>query len=77
MEERNEIEAKPKGTKEPRLKDALHTIEEFLKGRPTLTVYEWPPQQRPPVSWDYSSRYEDYYSRNEVPRDDGNQEWPS
>jgi hypothetical protein len=76
VEERNEIEAKPKGAKEPRLKDALHTIEEFLKSRPTLTVYEWPPQQRPPTSWDYSSQDEDYYSRDDDSREVSDQVWP-
>ena len=76
VEERNEIEAKPKGAKEPRLKDALHTIEEFLKDRPTFTVYQWPPQQRPPTSWDYSSRDEDYYSRDDDSREVSDQVWP-
>jgi len=39
-----EIEAKPKGRKEPRLKDAIHTLQEYLACKPEAEVYEWPPR---------------------------------
>ena len=45
-EEREQIEAKPRGAKEPRLKAALHTIEKYLEGKPLLEVYRWPPAIR-------------------------------
>ena len=45
-EERGQIEAKPRGAKEPRLKDALHTIAKYLEGKPLLDVYRWPPAIR-------------------------------
>lgn len=44
--ERHEIEAKPRDVKEPRLKDALHTVQEYLKGKPRLDVYCWPSKAR-------------------------------
>jgi hypothetical protein len=37
-----EIEAKPRRSKEPRLKDARHTVEEYLRDRPEVEVFEWP-----------------------------------
>lgn len=40
-EELDQIEAKPKGAKEPRLTDALHTIRTYLADKPTVEVYEW------------------------------------
>lgn len=54
---RNEIEANPKGNKEPRIKDARHTLEEFLKDKPMLTVYEWPGPCRS-FDFDTDERYE-------------------
>ena len=42
-----EVEAKPKGAKEPKLKDALHTLEQFLNGKPEVRVYGWPGRPRP------------------------------
>ena len=38
----DDIEAKPRGPKEPRLKDALHTVKEYLGGRPEVDIFEWP-----------------------------------
>lgn len=35
------IEAKPKGSKEPTIKLALEIVESFLEGKETLFVYEW------------------------------------
>jgi hypothetical protein len=40
----DEIEAKPRGTKEPRLKDALHTVGNYLQGKSLVDVFEWPPK---------------------------------
>ena len=37
----DEIEAKPRGATEPRIKDAVFTIETFLNGKPTADVYRW------------------------------------
>ncbi len=44
-----EIEAKPRGTKEPRLKDALYTLESYLDGKGEVEVFQWPsrPGSRP------------------------------
>jgi hypothetical protein len=39
--ELDDVEAKPRGRKEPRLKDALHTITQYLHGKPKVEVYEW------------------------------------
>jgi hypothetical protein len=36
------IEAKPRGRAEPRVKDALHTLEMYLVGKPQAECYEWP-----------------------------------
>jgi hypothetical protein len=41
------IEAKPRGREEPRLKDALHTIKEYLDGKPEADCYEWPAPDHP------------------------------
>jgi hypothetical protein len=38
----DQIEAKPRGSKEPRLKDARYTVEEYLRDKPQVDVYEWP-----------------------------------
>jgi hypothetical protein len=54
-EEINEIEAKPRGSKEPRLKDALHTVEEFLREKPEVRVFEW--ARRTPALSRRSARY--------------------
>jgi len=43
----NEIEAKPRGSKEPRLKDALFTINHFLEGKAKVGVFAWPEKIRP------------------------------
>jgi hypothetical protein len=48
-EEICEIEAQPRDSKEPRLKDALHTIEEYLRGKPKADVFEWPRRPRLPL----------------------------
>jgi hypothetical protein len=49
----DEIEAKPRGVKEPRLKDALHTVKVYLAGKPEVDVFEWPHKVRAPArrSW--------------------------
>ena len=36
-----EIEAKPRGASEPKLKDALHTVRIYLANRPHVDVYQW------------------------------------
>jgi hypothetical protein len=41
VEDREEIEAKPKETKEPRLKDARHTVNAYLQGKPSVIVFQW------------------------------------
>ncbi len=66
-----QIEAKPRGTKEPRLKDALHTIKEYLKDKPLLGVYQWPPRVRERAI-DIEDRYdmEDRYECDEQNRKD-------
>jgi hypothetical protein len=43
----SEIEAKPRGSGEPKLKDALHTLEKFLKDKPKAQTYSWPKRIRP------------------------------
>lgn len=43
----NGIEAKPKEAREPCLKDAVFTIEQFLAARPKATPYQWPARKRP------------------------------
>ena len=59
VEQREEIESKPMGQEEPRLKDALHTVRVYLEGRPEVEVYRWPPRvRRMPLScregwWDW------------------------
>ncbi len=45
-EDRSEIEAKPRGTKEPRLKDAIHTVTAYLADKPEVTTFEWPSKQQ-------------------------------
>jgi hypothetical protein len=45
------IEAKPKKATEPRLRDAELTIRNYLKERPEVAVYEWPPRVRPTRLW--------------------------
>ena len=42
----DDIEAKPRESKEPRLKDALYSVKEFLKGKPKVKVFEWPQKVR-------------------------------
>ncbi len=37
----NQIEAKPRGSKEPKLKDALFTLREYLAEKPTADVFNW------------------------------------
>jgi hypothetical protein len=44
--ELGEIEAKPRGSKEPRLKDARHTVAAYLAGKPEVRVFEWPEKDR-------------------------------
>jgi hypothetical protein len=44
--ELNDIEAKPRDAKEPRLKDALHTITGYLADKPAVKCYTWPPPER-------------------------------
>jgi hypothetical protein len=43
----DDIEAKPRGAKEPRLKYAIHTLKKYLKGKPVVPVYEWPARPKP------------------------------
>jgi hypothetical protein len=38
----DEIDAKPKAVGEPRLKDAIYTLQMFLAGKPKVEVYQWP-----------------------------------
>ena len=40
------IEAKPRDRTEPRLKDALHTLEEYLADKPEADYYQWPAPAR-------------------------------
>ncbi len=40
VNEIDEIEAKPRGSKEPRLKDALYSIKAYLDGKPQVCVFE-------------------------------------
>jgi hypothetical protein len=42
-----EIEAKPKDASEPRLKDAIFTIEAYLLDKPWVESYSWPPRTKP------------------------------
>jgi RNase P/RNase MRP subunit p29 len=59
----DEIEAKPRGSKEPRLKDALHTIKVYLGGKPEVDVFEWPQTRSSrghwPEDYDFDDEYED------------------
>lgn len=41
------IEAKPKGSKEPRLKDAMYTLQCYLADKQEVDVYEWPLKWKP------------------------------
>lgn len=43
-EMRSDIDAKPKGRKEPTLDVAYEVVKKYLEGRPTVDVYHWPPQ---------------------------------
>jgi hypothetical protein len=43
----NEIEAKPHNWKDPKLKDALHTLKLYLANKPEAVVYTWPQRERP------------------------------
>jgi len=45
-EARTMIEAKPREIGEPRLTDAIHTVDEYLKGKDPVEIYEWPPRER-------------------------------
>jgi len=47
VEYRSDIEAKPKSAAECNLKDAMHTIKQFLSERPYVDVYVWPKRERP------------------------------
>lgn len=40
------IEARPRGRREPRLKDAVHTLREYLSDKPRVPVYQWQPRER-------------------------------
>jgi hypothetical protein len=51
------IEAKPRGAREPRLCDAIFTLDEFLDGKALVDIYEWPPRERRNCG---SEREEDY-----------------
>lgn len=44
--ELDEIEAKPRGATEPKLKDAIFSLEAYLAGRPAVEVYMWPAKER-------------------------------
>jgi hypothetical protein len=60
-----EIEAKPRGSKEPRLKDALHTVKVYLCGKPEGDVFEWPQKDRAPSTrsgrhWGEDNDLEDF-----------------
>ena len=69
--ERNDIEAKPKGAKESRIKDARYTLEEFLKDRPYLYVFKWETRVR---NRDYSDC--DMKDRFEDNREDDTDPYP-
>ena len=43
------IEAKPRGAKDPKLKDALLTANSFLAAKPRAHVFSWPPRVGPPA----------------------------
>ena len=43
----NEIEAKPRKSKDPKLKDALHTLMLYLANKPEAVVYAWAQHERP------------------------------
>ncbi|MGE3408249.1 MAG: hypothetical protein AB7I37_15635 [Pirellulales bacterium] len=45
-EQIGQIEAQPRCAHEPRLKDALFTIELFLRNKPVVNVYHWPEKPR-------------------------------
>jgi hypothetical protein len=47
VKELQDIEAKPRGASEPRLKDALHTLTTYLADKPAVKAYEWPERLRP------------------------------
>jgi hypothetical protein len=42
LDDRSEIEAKPKGAKEPTLAAAYEVVEEYLLDKPKVPVYQWP-----------------------------------
>ncbi|MCC7542401.1 MAG: hypothetical protein IT379_39650 [Deltaproteobacteria bacterium] len=46
VEDRADIDAKPRQSREVRLKDAEHTLTSYLSGRLRVGVYEWPPRPR-------------------------------
>jgi len=43
---RDDIEAKPKGAKEPTMAVAFEVVERFLEGKPQVSVFQWPRRVR-------------------------------
>lgn len=54
------IEAKPKDTDESAVEDALATVLAYLKGKPEVEVYGWPPHSRSAASGRFGEYDDDY-----------------
>jgi hypothetical protein len=63
VEDLGKLEAKPRKTGEPRLRDALLTATRFLAGRPRAEVYEWPPPVR--LRWSHWYKDDDEWDDDE------------
>jgi len=68
---KGEIEAKPKGANEPRIKDAYFTVEAYLKDKRKVDVYEWPRRQRDVGSGRSRDDDPDDFDASSVPINDG------
>ena len=78
VEERDQIEAKPRGAKEPRLKDAVHTVEMYLESKPEVQPYQWPaksPASKKQWPGDLEEVDSDEYGGDEYEDEDHDVEW--
>jgi len=60
-----QIEARPRETTEPKLKDAIFTAETYLAARPHRDVFSWPARKKKPREWDSGhDRFREDYNWN-------------
>ncbi len=66
-----DIEAKPKESAEPRLTDAVFTLEQYLSGKKQVQVYEWPVRKKKKAKLRcYHCGYRGHVQRDCPERDD-------